>query len=605
MPSIDAQSTFRVDLSLKTVQGAALCALILAQQASADASHDLREIAQFRRPVAACALDKELIVVANSRSGSVSVVDTETWSVTVERQIGERLSDVAALPDGRHVLATDEQEHAVLLLGVEAGKIWEIGRVPVANHPVSIAVMPDGRSAAVASLWSRTLTLLDVAASAGDDEPPQISVRATIPFPFPPRVQCALPDGRHLIVADAFQARLAVVNVESAELKFVRSFAGHNIRGMAVAPDGRDLYVTHQLLNSAAPTTFDSIHWGNLLENLIRVLPMKAVLDPETDLVRAGRSILLGTTGSGAGDPGGVAFTDDDRLIAVASGVDKAALFPELHSVVTPWIETGRRPTEVLVVAGGATAITVNMLDDSLTVIDVSERTLERDVSLGPTPDPGPRERGESLFFDARLSHDRWLSCHSCHTDGHTTGLLADTQGDGSYGSPKRILSLLGTRDNNPWAWNGGFRTLHDQVGNSVTTSMHGEALAPEQIGDVVAYLHTLEAPPPLIPEPTSEDDARLLEQGRTVFHAEGCARCHVPPLTYTSDQIVDVGLEDEQGARKFNPPSLRGVSQNERLLHDGRVDSLEALFRDEGHQLETGLSDDDVAALVRFLRSL
>ena len=41
--------------------------------------------------------------------------------------------------------------------------------------------------------------------------------------------------------------------------------------------------------------------------------------------------------------------------------------------------------------------------------------------------------------------HDDWYSCHSCHTDGHTTGEIGgNTLGDGHYGAPKRIMTLLG-----------------------------------------------------------------------------------------------------------------------------------------------------------------
>ena len=604
MPSIDPRQT---NSFWKTANAfcAALLVTLIGPPALAGETVDLRDRTQFRRPAAACLTDDGLLAVANRQSGSISLVDTDAWTVLLEQHIGGQLSDITPLSATPHVLVSDEARHEVLLLEIDRSRIDVLARLPVADSPVSVAVSPNGTSATLASLWSRTLTILDVSTSDADAPHPGLAFRKEIPLPFAPHVQCPLPDGRHIVVADAFQARLAVIDIVAAELRFTREFAGHNIRGITVSPDGRDLYLTHQLLNSSAPTTFDSIHWGNLLENLIRVLPVEAVLDPETDLVRAGRSILFGTTGSGAGDPAGIAFTHDDRLIAVASGVDRAASFPKIHSVVTPWIETGRCPTAVLPLPGSHTALTVNTLDDSLTIIDLEQRQSVQTVSLGPSPEPGPKERGESLFFDARLSHDRWLSCHSCHTDGHTTGLLADTQGDGTYGSPKRILSLLGTRDNNPWAWNGTFRTLHDQVANSVVTSMHGEALTPQQIGDIVAYLHTLDPPPPLMPKTTSTEDAALLKRGRAVFDAEGCARCHVPPLTYTSDRIVDVGLEDERGGREFNPPSLRGVSQNERFLHDGRAHSLEALFSEEGHQLERGLSDEDVAALVRFLRSL
>ena len=81
-------------------------------------------------------------------------------------------------------------------------------------------------------------------------------------------------------------------------------------------------------------------------------------------------------------------------------------------------------------------------------------------LTLGETPDPGPVERGEQLFFSARLSHANWFSCHSCHVDGHTNGGRSDTFGDDTRGAPKRVLSLLGVRETGPWGWNGKKATL-------------------------------------------------------------------------------------------------------------------------------------------------
>ena len=59
---------------------------------------------------------------------------------------------------------------------------------------------------------------------------------------------------------------------------------------------------------------------------------------------------------------------------------------------------------------------------------------------------------GKKLFYDPVLSADSSISCASCHPDGHSNGLLVDTTSDGTLGTPKRVLSLLGTRDNTPLA---------------------------------------------------------------------------------------------------------------------------------------------------------
>ncbi len=229
---------------------------------------------------------------------------------------------------------------------------------------------------------------------------------------------------------------------------------------------------------------------------------------------------------------------------------------------------------------------------------------MTRTVSLGAGPEPTPADRGELLFFDARLARDGWLSCNSCHTDGHTNGQLADTLGDDTYGTPKRTLTLRGTALTDPWAWNGGMKYLQDQIEKSMLETMHARSAPGEQVNAILAYLHSLTPPPPLDPE---RDDADLgqINRGRMVFQQHRCTECHIPPLTYSSHGTFDVGFADERGLRLFNPPSLRGVGQGYGYLHDSRARTLEELFTKFHHKVEKDLPEEDRVDLIRFLRSL
>ena len=124
---------------------------------------------------------------------------------------------------------------------------------------------------------------------------------------------------------------------------------------------------------------------------------------------------------------------------------------------------------------------------------------------------------GELLFHSARLSHDGWMSCHSCHTDGHTNGLLNDNLGDNSFDAPKRVLSLLGVADTAPWGWNGGMHDLAEQVRKSVRTTMRGPELSDEQTAALVAYLRTLAPAPPLeMISPVHTAGRQLIRRSRT-----------------------------------------------------------------------------------------
>jgi hypothetical protein len=108
---------------------------------------------------------------------------------------------------------------------------------------------------------------------------------------------------------------------------------------------------------------------------------------------------------------------------------------------------------------------------------------------------------GEELFFDARLSLDGWFSCHSCHSDGHTNGLLNDNQGDDSFNTPKKILTLLGGGETEPWAWSGSQIDLRNQVQKSIEFTMagpseHGPRSSDREIEALTAFISSLEPAP-------------------------------------------------------------------------------------------------------------
>ena len=85
-------------------------------------------------------------------------------------------------------------------------------------------------------------------------------------------------------------------------------------------------------------------------------------------------------------------------------------------------------------------------------------------------------------------------------------------------------------------------------------------------------------------------------------FRRSGCIECHAGPQL-TARSVYDVGLKDEAGQRNFNPPSLAGVSQRDRLLHDGRVTSPEALL--QVHPPGLQLSDRERRLLLAYLAGL
>jgi YVTN family beta-propeller protein len=579
----------------------ALLALCVFTTFTPAAEPPLKDRPLLRRPIAAAWIEPgKLLAVANQRSGTVSVVDIPGRKVLDEIAVGEHLADIAVGPRGSRLFAVDEERHELIILDRDGESLRVVNRVPVSPYPVSIAISPDGSRIAVASLWSRKLTVFEPSI----DLPPeaaQVRKLGEIPLPFAPRAQCFLNDGKQLVVADSFGGQLACIGIRSLQVEGNREIDGHNIRGLATSPVDQSLFMAHShLMRDVATTRENSVD-----EDLMSPVLTQISLDVQGSNALTGEATTFRIEDrwsiEGGSDPQGLVRAPTGKLALVLGGSRQLSfLGPNGQG------EGGRRVRNgpVAIAYSDAGTVVVCRLGDSLVVVPMSGKDIH-EIVLGPNPTLSPADRGERSFYSGNISFGRWMSCHSCHTDGHTNGQLADTLGDGTYGTPKRIPTLLGTRLTDKWAWNGEVRELHEQVQKSLENTMHAPKFSPQDVLDITAFLHTLPPPPPLQPATKIPQDMEQLARGETLFGKLGCEKCHVPPLTYTSPEVYDVGLEDEKGLKKFNPPSLRGVSEGYSFFHDGRAKSLEAVFTEHGHQLDRPLEKDELADLLRFLRSL
>jgi YVTN family beta-propeller protein len=551
--------------------------------------------ARIRRPVdIVLSPDGRQVVVANRRSGSVSVIDRDSLRVVSESILGKRLSALATARDRGWVLATDEA--AGELIGVRCGKSLEVAwRVKVAGYPVSLAASRLGTHAVVGSLWSRRLSLVDWTS------PNKPHLVRTLDLPFAAGHLLELPDGRWLVAA-TFGGHLAVCDPHLKQPPLIRPLLGVNIGRMSLSADRRSVLIPHQLLDSKAETTRGGVHWGGVMLNVIRTLPIDALVgDPDRLMSRLGLD-YLGIPDRAAGDPVAIALGRDNLRVVLLAGVH------ELMTSTDGIQYYGRQglglgPSAMALDNDGTRAWVAERFSDSVSLVRLSPLERLATIRLGPATQLASADRGEQLFHDSRLSSDGWISCRSCHTRGHTNGGLSDTLGDGGFGAPKRVLSLLGSGQTGPWAWNGEVKSLAEQIGKSVQLTMRGEAIAVAGAADIAAYLRSLESAPALARARGTHNPA-VVARGRAIFRRVGCAKCHVPPL-YTSSRTYDVGLADEAGRREFNPPSLRGVSQREGLLHDSRARSLGEVIGRFGHGLQRPLEAGERDDLLRFLESL
>jgi cytochrome c peroxidase len=268
-------------------------------------------------------------------------------------------------------------------------------------------------------------------------------------------------------------------------------------------------------------------------------------------------------------------------------------------------IPVGQRPTAVTFSRNQKTAFVANTFEDSISLVDIASEKQSGVIRLANERPRSLLERGEELFYDARFSHEGWMSCHSCHVDGHSNFTRNDNLSDGGFGAPKLVLSLLGRKHTAPFAWNASVDTLTEQVRNSLEKTMQTDhAHIPEaDVQALAAYIESLPAPPN-VDKLRGKLDQAAVQRGQAIFTQRECAQCHAPPH-FTVARVEDVRLPDEMGKRLFNPPTLRGISQRDAFFHDGRALSLKDVFWKHNHPADHVWSVEEVRDLVAYLRSL
>jgi hypothetical protein len=127
-------------------------------------------------------------------------------------------------------------------------------------------------------------------------------------------------------------------------------------------------------------------------------------------------------------------------------------------------------------------------------------------------------------------------------------------------------------------------------------------------------HFYQLAIPAPAAPE--GSFDPAAAERGRAVFAGKAqCATCHVPPLytepgwnLHTADEV---GIDDFQARRapdnRYRTAPLRGLWAHSKrgFYHDGRFATLRDVVGHYNGVKKLGLSDQEIADLVEFLKSL
>lgn len=126
------------------------------------------------------------------------------------------------------------------------------------------------------------------------------------------------------------------------------------------------------------------------------------------------------------------------------------------------------------------------------------------------------------------------------------------------------------------------------------------------------AYQLSLSAPPP----PSGSVDATAAERGRDLFNTTArCATCHIPTMAFSDVNLgilhdpSETGMDPVRAGRlknhQYRTTPLRALWQHPPYFHDGSAATLADVVEHYDRQFGLGLSPQQKADLVQYLKSL
>lgn len=554
------------------------------------------------RPIAVVqSYDEQSVLIASKNRPVITVVNKTTLKTRQIKGDWSNLVDMTALPGTNTLVAALASPKLLLIIDTADQSLQTaVATLPLDSVPAKVAVSPDGRFACVSMTWDHSLRIVPLQ----QQTLPDADAVTKVSLNFQPKQLLALTEQRFL-VADAFGGKLAIVDAGTAAVVSQHELAGHHIGGLTLDSDAANVLITHQRVSRIAQTNRDDIHWGTLMQNGVTTIAQKDLLNPTKPPGRRQAFRQLGDAGNGAGDPAGLATWANASFAVAIAGTDQVAVCAS-NSEDPVFVDVGRLPTQVIALRSNQ-LLCINSLDDTASIIDIRQEPVVSQTLGKPRKLITAVDHGEVAYFSAAMSHDGWMSCNSCHVDGHSSDRLVDTLGDGHFGNPKRIPSLLNVARTGPWGWDGSKSSLQQQVTQTLQKTMHRKEPA-DGTGDsneavathIIAYMNTL----PIPQQPIG--NVNSVTAGRRLFDSLSCHKCHDPKQHFTSPGTYNVQVTDESGQTLFNPPSLEGLFHRRSFFHDSRFRSIDELLNSHPTaQKSESLTQEDRTNLKAFLFSL
>ena len=549
--------------------------------------------------------DGTTVFVVNPDAGSVAALDTASATTLDEIVVGRDPRVLTVGPAGQRLYVTNHASATLSILAIHP--LTRRAVLRVGPDPYGVVADPTGRLVYVAATGADRIDVVDTAL---------VEVVDTIAMENRPKGLAIADDGTQLYVTHQLSGAVSVIDLAERRVRHVIETGSESNRAQRIVlhPPTNRAYLPHIRSNVSNPhLLFDTTLFPVL--SVIDLTTNQHLLHERLDLSVVDRPVNL---------PFDVALSADGQrahIVYLGSG-DMSVIDLASHTVLAH-LEVGDGPRGIVLTPNERTAYVANSLSDDVSVIDLS--TFEEVTRIPTTISPlSPQlRRGKLLFTSSRspaISRDRWMSCESCHFDGEHDGrtwLFPD--------GPRNTTNLRGLAQTRPLHWSADRDEVQDfeftirelQAGTGLLADPHPE-LGPSNGGrsaDLDALTAFIESLQPR-PSPFRHRDGTLssaAQRGQAIFHRAdvGCVACHIPPL-FTDLLMHNIGTGHGPGellGPAFDTPSLRGIWHTAPYLHDGRAPTLRDVLTTHNphdrHGHTAHLSEAELHDLVAFLHSV
>lgn len=574
------------------------------------------------------------VFTVNPDNDSVSAIDGATYQRLWEAPVGRHPAGIAQAADGALWVACRDSDEIRILDPANGGALFTLP-LGYGARPAAIAATPNGQAILVSLEGFGALARFHAATRI------QSGLVELGPWP---RAIAVTHDGARALVTRfvsgehagaVYDVSLAGGMTLTRTIGLVRdqsvdgSASGRGVpnylASVRIAPDGEWAWVLAKKDNTTRGTFF--------AENMIpgqdsTVRAMLLLIDLTANAEAYDRRLDIDNSES----PSAVAFSPlGDYAFIALQGNNAIGALDVLEvmqqdapgNLMVRWA-TGLAPQGIAIDSASGRLFTMDFMGRTVTATDAAAFIATGELQAPSTAAAAiAAERlhpavlnGKRIFYnaaDTRMSAEGYISCATCHIDGSHDGRTWEftNRGEGfrnttdlrgrsgmAQGNVHWTANFDEIQDfeNDVRAFFGGSGFLSDM--NFATTS---ETLGATKAGlsadldDLAAYVASLGAHTvPRSPERAADgslSDAAV--RGEAVFHAQGCAVCHVPAEGFTDRLMHDVGtLRATSGQRLgmaltgIETPTLLGLHAAGPYFHDGSAAALADVFTQAGGAL-------------------